>query len=256
MAKALVGLQLYTLRDLTSTDFLGTIRQVAEIGYQAVEFAGFFGVPAKELKAHLADLGLKAPSAHIGLNFNSLSEMEEDLARQIEYAQELGLEYVITPYAPFSPVPTREEVDRIGSFLERASEMVLAAGLRYGYHNHDFEFKQVDGKAIIDHFLERIPADRMVAEFDLGWVHRGGSRPVDYVTRYAGRVPIVHVKDFGEGVSDTEVGAGTVDFESVFRVADQAGIQCYIVEQEQFRGSPLESARISLEYFRAKGLLD
>lgn len=254
MAQAQVGIQLYTLRDQTQVDFLGTIRKVAEMGYKAVEFAGFFGVPAQELRRHLEDCGLKAPSAHIGLDFSDLGKMEAALAEQIEYAKELGLEYIITPYSPFSPEPTKEEVDRILTFLEKAAQMVNEAGLKYGYHNHDFEFKKVEGKAIIDHFLERIPADRMTAEFDLGWVHVGGSRPVDYVTKYAGRVPLVHIKDFADGRSDTEVGQGHVDFKSVFEIAEQAGIRYYIVEQEQFTSSSLESALQSLQYFKDLGL--
>lgn len=255
MTKAQVGIQLYTLKDQTQTDFLGTIRKVADMGYQAVEFAGYFGVPARELRAFIDDCGLAAPSAHVGLDFSDMDKMVSGLKQQIEYALELGLEYIITPSSPFSPVPTAEEVDRAVSFLEKAAELVREAGLQYGYHNHDFEFKQVNGKAIMDHFLERIPAGSLIAEFDLGWVHKGGSRPVDYVRKYAGRVPLVHVKDFAEGRSDTEVGRGKVDFKSVFDIAEQAGIRYYIVEQEQFRTSSLESARISLEYFKANGLL-
>jgi sugar phosphate isomerase/epimerase len=255
MAKAQVGIQLYTLKDQTQNDFLGTIRKVADMGYQAVEFAGYFGVPARELRSFIEDCGLKAPSAHVGLDFSDMEKMVSGLNQQIEYAQELGLEYIITPYSPFSDIPTEAELNHVVSFLEKAAEMVSAAGLKYGYHNHAFEFKHVNGKAIMDQFLDRIPADRMIAEFDLGWVHMGGCRPVDYIRQYAGRVPLVHIKDFGDGKSDTEVGRGSVDFESVFDIAEQAGIQYYIVEQEQFQSSSLESAKISLEYFREKGLL-
>ncbi|WP_438445835.1 sugar phosphate isomerase/epimerase family protein [Gorillibacterium sp. sgz5001074] len=256
MTKAHVGIQLYTLRELTKTDFLGTIRKVADMGYEAVEFAGYFGVPARELRAFVADCGLKAPSSHVGLDFSDLTKMETALAQQIEYAQELGLEYLVTPSSPFSEVPTQEELDHVIAFLERAARMVREAGLKYGYHNHAFEFKQVNGKAIMDHMLERIPAELMFAEFDLGWVHKGGCKPAEYISRYAGRVPLAHIKDFGESTSDTEIGRGVVDFESVFGIAEQAGIRYYIVEQEQFQGSPLDSARISLEYFKARGLLD
>lgn len=255
MAKPQVGLQLYTLRDQTNTDFLGTIRKVADMGYQAVEFAGYFGVPARELRTFVEDCGLKAPSSHVGLNFKEPDKMEEEFQRQIEYALELGLEYIITPYSPFSPEPTLEEVDHVASVLEKAARLVQGTGLQYGYHNHDFEFKKVNGVAIIDHLLERIPAELMFAEFDLGWVHKGGSRPVDYVNKYAGRVPLVHIKDFGEGRSDTEVGRGSVDFKSVFDVASEAGIRYYIVEQEQFQSSSLESAKLSLDYFKANGQL-
>lgn len=255
MAKAKVGIQLYTLRDETKNDFLGTIRKVADMGYQAVEFAGFFGVPAKELRKFVEDCGLLAPSAHIGIDFTDLSHMESELSEQIEYALELGLEYVITPYSPFSPVPTEEELNQRILFLKKASELVTAAGLKYGYHNHDFEFKLVNGETIMDQFLAALPPERMAAQFDLGWVHKGGQRPVDYVKKYAGRVPLVHIKDFGDGRDDTEVGNGVVDFKSVFAIAEEAGIEYYIVEQEKFVSSPLESAKISLDYFKANGLL-
>ncbi|MFX5084995.1 hypothetical protein ABTC40_20350, partial [Acinetobacter baumannii] len=87
---------------------------------------------------------------------------------------------------------------------------------------------------IMDALLARIPAERLIAEFDLGWVHVGGAKPADYINRYKGRVPLAHFKDFGEGRSDTEIGAGSVDFDSVLKVAEDAGIQYIIVEQEQF----------------------
>ncbi|RAU91599.1 sugar phosphate isomerase/epimerase [Paenibacillus sp. YN15] len=255
MAKPKVGLQLYTLRSLTKDDFLGTIRQVAEIGYEAVEFAGFFGFSAKEVKAVLNECGLEAPSAHIGINFTDLALMEEELKQHIEYAQELGLQHIVTPWSPFSEVPTAEELDERIRFLTRAAELVKDAGMQYGYHNHAFEFKLVNGETIIDQMLARIPAELMTMEFDLGWVHKGGKSPAEYIKKYAGRVPLAHIKDFGDGRDDTEVGNGVVDFKSVFPLAEEAGIQYYIVEQEQFVGSPLDSARTSLQYFRNNGIL-
>ncbi|GGG05353.1 sugar phosphate isomerase/epimerase family protein [Paenibacillus abyssi] len=255
MAKPQVGIQLYTLRDQTENDFLGTIKKVAEIGYSVVEFAGYFGTPAKELKKVLDDTGLKAPSAHIGLNWEDPSKRESELAAQIEYAQEIGLSYIVTPYAPLPENPTMADVDQFVSVIEKAAQQVTAAGLKYGYHNHAFEFKQVEGKAVIDHLLERVPADLLFAEFDLGWVHMGGQKPVDYINKYAGRVPLAHFKDFGDGRSDTEIGRGVVDFDSVLAVSEQAGILYYIVEQEQFEGSSLDSAAISLEFFKQRGII-
>lgn len=255
VTKPVVGLQLYTLRDLTKQDFIGTIRKAAEIGYQAVEFAGFFDTPAKEVKSVLEGLGLAAPSAHIGLNFKEPDKIASDLAREIDYAQELGLSYIITPWAPLPDQPTEADVDKLASILETAARQVREAGLTYGYHNHDFEFKQVNGKPIMDHLLERIPAELLVAEFDLGWVHMGGYKPVDYVSRYAGRVPLAHFKDFGQGRRDTEIGRGVVDLKSVLDVAEQAGIRYFIVEQEEFASSSLESAKICMEFFRENGFL-
>ncbi|GGD99022.1 sugar phosphate isomerase/epimerase family protein [Paenibacillus nasutitermitis] len=253
MTKPIVGLQLYTLRDLTEMDFLGTIHKVAEMGYRAVEFAGYFDTPAKELKAVLDSTGLEAPSAHVGLDFTSPEKAREQLAKQIEYAQEIGLKYMVTPWAPVPEDPTEDDVDSLAAILEAAGRLVNEAGMKYGYHNHDFEFKLVNGKPLMDFLLERVPAEYLFAEFDLGWIHMGGQKPLDYVTRYAGRVPLVHFKDFGEGRRDTEVGKGVVDLKSVLGVAGQAGIEYFIVEQEEFRSSSLESAKISLEFFRENG---
>ncbi|AZN39153.1 sugar phosphate isomerase/epimerase family protein [Paenibacillus albus] len=255
MAKPVVALQLYTLRDQTEKDFIGTIRKVAEMGYQAVEFAGYFNTPADELKALLDELGLQAPSAHVGLSFGEPENIEADLAKQIEYAKVLGLQYIITPWAPLPENPTIDDVTRLAGILEAAGKQVKEAGLIYGYHNHDFEFKLVDGKPVIDLLLEKVSPDYLQAEFDFGWVHMGGQNPVDYATRYAGRVPLAHFKDFGDGRSDTEVGKGIVDLKGVLDVAEQVGIQYVIVEQEQFENSSLESAKLSLEFFRENGYL-
>ncbi|MBO7748222.1 sugar phosphate isomerase/epimerase [Paenibacillus sp. MWE-103] len=253
MAKPVVGLQLYTLRDQTEKDFLGTIRKVAEMGYTAVEFAGYYNTPASELRALLDELKLEAPSAHVGLNFGEPEKIDQDLRKQIDYAKELGLKYIVTPWAPLPENPTIDDVNKLAGILEAAGKQVTEAGLKYGYHNHDFEFKLVEGKPIIDWLLEKVSPEYLVAEFDLGWVHMGGRKPTDYVNRYAGRVPLAHFKDFGQGRSDTEVGKGVVDLKGVLDIAEQAGIEYFIVEQEEFENSSLESAKLSLEFFRRHG---
>ncbi len=250
-----VGIQMYTLRDEAEKDFLGTLRKVAAMGYEAVEFAGYFGVSAKELRETLDEIGLAAPSAHVGLDFSSLDNLQSALSKEIEYAQEVGLQYIITPGSPVPENPTLEDVTALIPFFEKASELVRAAGMKYGYHNHDFEFKKVNGQAIIDLWLERIPAEHMIAEFDLGWVQVGGASPAEYVSRYAGRVPLVHIKDFGVDHKETDLGLGAVDFNSIFEIADQAGILYYLVEQETYASSSLESAKESLDFFRKRNLL-
>ncbi|SDX88256.1 Sugar phosphate isomerase/epimerase [Paenibacillus sp. CF384] len=255
MAKPVVGLQLYTLRDQTEKDFIGTIRKVAEMGYKAVEFAGYFNTPAKELKALLDELNLQAPSAHVGLNFGEPEKIKADLAKQIEYAKEIGLQYIVTPWAPLPENPTAEDVSKLADILAAAGKQVSEAGLIYGYHNHDFEFKLVDGKPIMDLLLEKVPAEYLIAEFDFGWVHMGGQNPVEYANRYAGRLPLAHFKDFGQGRSDTEVGKGIVNLKGVLDVAEQSGIKYIFVEQEQFVSSSLESAKISLDFFRENDYL-
>jgi sugar phosphate isomerase/epimerase len=255
MAKIPVGLQLYTLRDVMETDFRGTLRQVAEMGYQFVEFAGNYGgMTAKELKSYLDELGLKAPSAHVGLNFGAPDQIEADLAKQIEYAKELGMQYIVLPWAPIGNLATEEELNQFLSIVRKAAEQVTAAGLKFAYHNHDFEFKQINGKYIMDHMLETIGADLLSAELDLGWVHRGGLKPVEYALKYKGRVPLVHVKDFTADNQFAEVGNGVVDFASVFAAAEEIGIQYYIVEQDQCSRSSLESVKISIDNLKRMGI--
>lgn len=254
MAKGQVGIQLYTLRDETAKDFLGTLKKVADIGYKVVEFAGYFETPAKQLKQVLNDNGLTSASAHVGLNFHEPDKLLSDLAKQVEYAQELGLRYVVCPGAPFPERPELADIQRLADQLGQAGKLVSEAGLKFGYHNHDFEFRLIDGKPAIDHLFELVPAEFLIAEFDLGWIQVAGYNPVEYVQRYAGRVPLAHFKDFGEGRQDTEVGKGSVDFDGVLKIADEAGIEYYIVEQEQFPVSSLESAKICLDFFKERGL--
>jgi len=256
MAKPLIGIQLYTLRDQTENDFLGTIRRVAELGYEAVEFAGFFGASPEDVRKVLEETGLHAPSAHIGLQWSeSPDRMWEAFAEQVAFTKAVGLQYVVAPWAPMPENPHVEDVNRLAGMLKQASELVRAEGMTYGYHNHDFELKKVDGTPVIDRLLEQLTPEELIAEFDLGWVHVGGAEPVDYITRYAGRVPLAHFKDFGEGRNDTEIGAGVVNFKPVLDIAEQAGIQYIFVEQEAFKASSLDSAKISLEYFKKNGYL-
>ncbi|CAH1215604.1 Inosose dehydratase [Paenibacillus plantiphilus] len=256
MAPPMVGLQMYSLRDLAEKDFIGTLRKVADIGYQAVEFAGYYDTPAKELRSVLDSIGLKAPSAHMSIHFDDdRKKIKANVARQIEYANLVGLEYLVTPWVPLPDNPTDEDVNTLANLLELIGKQVHASGLQYGYHNHEFEFKLVGDKPVIDMLLERIPAKYLVAEFDLGWIYMGGQNPVEYVMRYAGRVPLVHFKDFAKGRRDTEIGKGMVDLKGVLKAAEPAGIQYYFVEQEEYSTSSLESVKNSLAFFRENGVL-
>ncbi|MFC4098404.1 sugar phosphate isomerase/epimerase family protein [Paenibacillus xanthanilyticus] len=244
------------MRDQTEKDFLGTIRKVAEMGYQAIEFAGYYNTPAAEIKALLDELQLQAPSAHVGLNFGEPANMAADLAKQIKTAQMLGVSYIVVPWAPLPETPTADDVKHLADMLEQAGKQAAQAGLKLGYHNHDFDFKLVDDKPILDHLLAAVPAEYLVAEFDLGWMHLAGYKVSDYVKRYAGRVPLAHFKDFGKGRKDVVIGQGIVDLKSVLPIAEQAGIEYLFVEQEEFeKASSLESAKAALEFFRMNGML-
>lgn len=253
MSRPQLSFQLYSVRDLCEKDFLGTIRTVAEIGYKNVELAGFYGVSAKEVRAALEDAGLNAPSTHAGLTMNEPDKWKDNLKKTVEYVQEVGIRKFVVPWYPLGDNPTLEAVDRMAAVLEEASDIVTAAGLSFGYHNHAFEFQTVEGQLVIDRLLERIPASKMFAEFDLGWVKVGGQDPAAYVRKYAGRVPLVHAKDFKADGVDTEIGRGTVDWDAAFAACEEAGVEYVIVEQEHYDVNSLESAKLNFAWFRERG---
>lgn len=255
MARPQVGIQLYSVRDRCERDFLGTIREMAEIGYQFVEFAGFYGASVREVRRALEAAGIGAVSAHIGLNLKKgepadLAAVREHVRRQAAFAAELGLKFFIVPSYPLPDEPTENDVARMAEVLEAAGETAREAGLAFGYHNHAFEFKTVGGQTVIDRLLERLPG--LLAQFDLGWVKMGGRDPAEYVRRYAGRVPLVHAKDFKADGTDAELGRGVVDWDSAIKACLAAGVEYVIVEQEQYEVSSLESAKRNFAWFRER----
>ncbi|TJY39641.1 sugar phosphate isomerase/epimerase [Cohnella pontilimi] len=255
MSKPQVGIQLYSVRDLSEKDFLGTIRRIADIGYKNVELAGYYGVSAKDLRAALSDAGLNAPSAHVGLTMDQPDKWKDNLQTQVEYALELGIKRFIIPWFPLPESPTEDDVAKMADVLEQASEIVTKSGMSFGYHNHAFEFKSVGGKLVIDRLLERIPADKLFAEFDLGWVKVGGQDPAAYIEKYAGRVPVVHAKDFKDDGVDTEIGRGTVDWDAALAACEKSGVEYIIIEQEHYDVGSLESAKLNFAWFRERGML-
>lgn len=252
MSKPQVGIQLYSVRDRSEKDFLGTIREIGEIGYKNVELAGYYGHSAKEVRRALVDSGLNATSAHVGLTVNE-AVVWENLKISVEYTVELGVKRFIVPSYPLVDNPTLDDVYKMADTLAEAAKIVKAAGLEFGYHNHAFEFMPVEGKLVIDHILERVPADQLFAEFDLGWVKAAGQDPAAYVNKYAGRLPVVHAKDFKADGKDTEIGKGTVDWDSALAACESAGVEYVIIEQEQYDVSSLESARLNYAWFKERG---
>jgi sugar phosphate isomerase/epimerase len=253
LAKPVIGIQMYSLRDQTEIDFLSTLEKVAKIGYKAVEFAGYFKTPAKELKSKMDELGLITPSVHVPLNFSDTKHMESDFEGQIEYALELDVSYIITPWAPLPELPTKNNVQHLVDVFTKCAKQVKAAGMQYGYHNHDFEFKLVDKKPVIDHILSDMSEELLQMEFDLGWIYIAGYNPADYLKKYKGRVPCVHLKDFFKGRKDAEIGKGEVGYSELLKEIEPAGVAYMFVEQEQFDSSSLESAANNFKYLKEHG---
>ncbi|WP_010268059.1 sugar phosphate isomerase/epimerase family protein [Paenibacillus senegalensis] len=245
-----IGLQLYTLREETAKDFKGTLRKVAELGYEGVEFAGYGGIPAGEMKALLDELGLKAIGAHVGLHL-----LKDNLEQEIDYLKTIGASYMICPYV--SPEERGGEAEWKERFelLAKVGAEARKHGLVFGYHNHDFEFTGHVGElTIFDALYEATKPEEVQVELDVCWVQFAGQDPLAYIAKYAGRLPLLHLKDFSrkpDGSMDTlQLGLGDVDLPAVIQASSDAGVEWLIVEQDHCQLPPLESVANSIQWVK------
>ncbi|MCD6289542.1 MAG: sugar phosphate isomerase/epimerase [Anaerolineae bacterium] len=245
-----IALQMYTVRDVAAKDFIGALRQVAEIGYAGVELAGTFGLPATELKAALDDLGLKVAGSHV-----ALAELESNLPDVIEYNRVLNNPYIVLPAIPQERRQTLDDWRGLATVLNRIGREIKLAGMQFCYHNHAVEFEIFDGKFALEWLYELTDPDLVKAEIDTYWVQYAGQDPAEYLRKYADRMALVHLKDMepGEERFFAEVGEGVMNWEPVFRASEEAGVQWYIVEQDRCRRPSMESARISFENLKRMG---
>jgi len=240
-----VALQLYTARDETKKDFAGTLRRVAQLGYAGVEFAGYGNLSAQAMLALLAETGLKAVSTHAGLDGLS----EEQLDASIHYCRAIGCPVIILPWLA-SEWRALAGIRALGPRLNAIGQRCRDAGLVFGYHNHDFEFASVDGRTLLDHLLEVTDAALVKIELDIYWAAFAGYDPLALLNRLGERVSLIHFKDMALDRSMIEVGKGVLDMQGITAFAQQHGIWA-IVEHDNPAMPSLESARLSLEYFRS-----
>lgn len=240
-----IGLQLYTLRDETSQDFVGTLRKVAELGYEGVEFAGYGGLEASELKALLDELNLQAIGSHVGVD-----RLRDHLEEEAEFNKAIGSKYIICPYMP-EELRGDAWAEQFKLFAEVA-EKLKAYDLEFAYHNHDFEITEhINGERVFDALFIQAPGVK--AEMDVCWVQVAGLNPLEYIKQYSGRLPLIHLKDMRlteNGVQTVVLGEGEVDLPNVIKTAGEAGVQWLVVEQDTCQLPPLTSVGISMEWLR------
>ncbi len=250
-----IGLQLYTVRTELEKDFPGTLRKVAAIGYKEVELYAFLNMRASEIRRGIADNGLVCEVAHYDMT------LKDGLAREIDYAKELGLRYMLMAWLTPEERRSLDDYKHHADFFNHAGEQCKKAGIQFGYHNHNFEFKTYNGVLAFDELLRRTDPHLVQIELDCFWITFAGKDPVEYFRKYPGRYPMLHIKDRkpGYGLSTdvddkpgpfTEVGRGTIDWKPIFAAAPAAGVKRIFVEQDFCDGSPFESARISYEYLK------
>lgn len=250
MANIPVALQLYTVREQLKDDFAGTVRDVAEMGYTGVELAGYGGLSGRELRRLLDDLGLRVAGDHV-----SLDRLENQLGAALDFAQEIGNQYVVCPFVPEGRRKDADGWRQFAATLNEIGRQVTDRGLHFCYHNHAFEFTPMDGSNGFALLYDNTDARNVQMELDMFWAKKGGDDPAAILRRYPGRCPIVHLKDMTGDAEQTfaEVGEGVLDFNPVFAAAATGGVEWYVVEQDRCRRPPLESAQLSLRHLREWG---
>ena len=263
-----IGVQLYSVRDEMAQDFEGTLKKVKEMGYECVEFAGLFDKSAAEVKALCDKIGLIPISAHV-----SLYDMQEDPYILQTYA-DIGCKYVAIPWLGESERPGHPGFEKMIQDAAILGAFAKKLGMKLAYHNHDFEFEKVDGKYALDVIYETIPADLLLAQLDTCWVNVGGADPVAYIHKYAGRVEILHFKDFAGkksdnmyaliGVNDGKkedtvgdfeyrpLGQGLQDMPAIVKAAKECGTEWAIIEiDEPSRGkTSMQCIKESIDYLK------
>ena len=256
-AKRVAGLQLYSLRDLLPKDVKGVIAAVANAGYGEVETYGyskqdkFWGLAPKEFAALLKQHGLKAPSGHYDMGRFLDTGNSDTLKEYIEAANIVGAEYITVPSMG---VKGLDGFKKAAARLNEGGALCKAAGLRFAYHNHDFEFKKYGETTGYEVMLKETDKKLVDFEMDLYWVVRSGNDPLKLIADHPKRFTMWHVKDMDKANHglNTEVGKGAIDFKAIFAQAKQSGAKHFFVEHEtNYQPNELASIKTSCEYMKA-----
>jgi sugar phosphate isomerase/epimerase len=249
-----IGMQLYTVRDLMKTDFEGTLAKVAAIGYNEVEFAGYFDHKPQDVRAMLDKLHLTSPSEHV-----SYEVVQNQWPETLDAAHTVGHKFIVCPSIDDSQRKKVEAWKKAAEVFNRAGEASQKAGIQFAYHNHYWEFEPLPdngGKFAYDMLLAETDPKLVKMEMDLCWITIAGQDPLTYFNKYPGRFPLVHVKDWTKGPDGkmgekdgemADVGSGAIDWKRIFAQSKKAGIQHYFVEHDEPK-APLESLANSYKY--------
>ncbi len=263
-----VALQLFSIRNDLERDFEGALKSVKAFGYDGVEFAGLYGRSAGEIRALLDDFGLTPVSAHV-----SIDEMLRDPDGVMTAYSTIGCRYIAVPHLEEKRRIGGEEYDRTIEDVRMLERCAQAHGLVFMYHNHDFEFEKIGDKYALDILLEALPDTSL--ELDTCWASVAGAKPEEYMKNYAGRSPVIHLKDYSlmgkkpedifcimESGGDARdkngvfgfrpCGYGMNDIEAILDAADETNAEWLVVEQDAPMAgkTPLECAEMSVKYLK------
>lgn len=267
-----IALQLYSIREDLEEDLKGTLEKVKSMGYQGVELAGLYGLTPEDFKSALGAFDLKPVSAHVPF-IDMIADPEKVMS---DYAL-IGCEYIVIPYLTEEYRPGEEKFNEVIEGARVLGEIANKHNLTLLYHNHDFEFTEIDGEYALDILYKELPAELLKAELDTCWVNVGGEDPATYIKKYSGRTPVVHLKDFmiaGKkpakmyeliGIEEEEkeseegafefrpLGMGLQDIPSILEASAASGAKWVVVEQDAPTPgkTSLECAQISIDYLKS-----
>ena len=255
----IVGLQLYSLRDQLPKDVKGGIEKVAAAGYKEVEpfgyskKGGFWGLDAKAFSNLLKANGLTTASGHFGMDEYFVQGKTGDLESYIEAANITGMSYVIVPSVNEEVLKTADQFKMVAEKMNKAAEICKKSGLKLGYHNHNFEWKPVDGTTFYDVLLKNTDPALVHMEMDIFWVVRAGQDPIKIFEQHPGRYALCHIKDRDKTNTNinTEIGKGSINFKAILSESNikLAGLKHFIVEQENYINiDPYVSIKESCDY--------
>ena len=239
--------QLYTVRDCckTAPDLAQTLKKIRAIGYQAVQISGVGPIPEAEIVAMLKGEGLVCCATHEG---NILTEP----AKVVERLRKLGCRYTAYPYPGGVKLETLDDVKNLAQRLNAAGKILAEAGQVLTYHNHNIEFRKFSGRVMLDVLFEETNPAYLQGEPDTFWVQYGGGSPEEWCRKLAGRLPLLHLKDYGVTADNkhtfAEIGAGNLNWKAIVSAAEQSGCLWYIVEQDTCPGNPFDSLKMSFDY--------
>lgn len=247
-----IYLQLYSVRDDIKANYQATIDTVANTGFTGVEAAGyndgqFYGMAPADFKKSIEDAGLEVLSSHAGrpLADNTKDTNWDEVWKwwdtAIQAHKDAGMKYLVVAWIPTPK--TLVDLKAYCDYFNQVGEKCNAAGIRFGYHNHNFEFTEIEGEVMYDYMLKNTDPAKVFFQMDVYWVVRGGQSPVEYFNAYPGRFEILHIKD------NKELGqSGMVGFDAIFKNIDKSGAKYLVVEVEKYTGTPFEGIKESYNY--------
>jgi sugar phosphate isomerase/epimerase len=241
MKKTHTALQLYSVREECAKDFEGTIKEISQIGYEGVEFAGYHGKTAKEIKKLLEKYNLKVAGSHIPLN----SLLKDEFERTVEFNSIIGNKYLIIPSLPEEYTNTKEDWLRAVELINEISLRLKPYGMKVGYHNHAVEFQKIDDEIPWYMFFDRADKD-VIMQIDVGNALNGNGDPIYALKKYKERAITIHLKEYP--FSARAIGEGLVNWKEIFDICESSGkTEWYIVEYENKNFPIMDILKLCLE---------